>query len=119
ESLSSLQNRLKEGMDDIRHSIHHLYDTSIDIEARIDSFLSDMTDYRYEFFYDVNLELKHEEKIDLLSIGREALTNIRKHSNASESTAAIEEHPEYLTVTINDHPPLSQEVKKVMGIQSI
>lgn len=117
ESLSSLQNRLKEGMDDIRHSIHHLYDTSIDIEARIDSFLSDMTDYRYEFFYDVNLELKHEEKIDLLSIVREALTNIRKHSNASEITVVIKEHPKYLTLTIKDNGTLNQEVKKGMGIQ--
>ena len=43
---------------------------------------------------------------------REALTNIRKHSNASEITVVIKEHPKYLTLTIKDNGTLNQEVKK-------
>ncbi|CEA03503.1 Sensor histidine kinase DesK [Jeotgalicoccus saudimassiliensis] len=118
-SLKQLQDRLKIGMEDVRHSIHNLYDTSIDLEARIESYLVEMENYSKELIYDVNITLTHEEKIDMLSLVREALTNIRKHSNASAFTVIIKEHPKFLALTIKDNGNPVKEFNKGMGLQSM
>lgn len=119
QSLKMLQDRLKTGMNDIRHSIHHLYDTSIDIEARIEQYLSDMENFETYFVFDVNREFKQEEKIDILAIVRESLTNITKHSNGDEIRVIIKEHPKYLTMTIKDNGTPKTVPNKGMGIQTM
>lgn len=119
QSLKQLQGRLKDGMNDIRHSIHNLYDTSIDLEARIDSYLIEMEQYSKEFIYDVKLTMTHEQKIDMLSIVREALTNIRKHSNATAFKVVIKEHPKFLTLTVKDNGKVSDSYNTGMGLQSM
>lgn len=119
QSLKMLQDRLKTGMNDIRHSIHHLYDTSIDIEARIEQYLSDMENFETHFVFDVNREFKQEEKIDILAIVRESLTNITKHSNGDEISVIIKEHPKYLTMTIKDNGTSEAVPNKGMGIQTM
>lgn len=118
-SLKQLQDRLKIGMEDVRHSIHNLYDTSIDLEARIESYLGEMDDYSKEFIYDVNITLTHEQKIDMLSLVREALTNIRKHSNASAFKVIIKEHPKFLALTVKDNGHADKEFNRGMGLQSM
>ena len=119
DSLKMLQDRLKTGMSDIRHSIHHLYDTSIDLKARIEHYLSDMESYETSFLYDVNYDFKHEEKIDILAIVRESLTNINKHSNGNEVKVIIKEHPKYITLTIKDNGQPATVHNKGMGIQTM
>lgn len=118
-SLKQLQDRLKVGMEDVRHSIHNLYDTSIDLESRIESYLGEMDNYSKEFIYDVNIRLTHEQKIDMLSLVREALTNIRKHSNASAFKVIIKEHPKFLAMTVKDNGNADNKFSRGMGLQSM
>ncbi|MBB6424262.1 signal transduction histidine kinase [Jeotgalicoccus coquinae] len=119
ESLTQLQTRLKSGMDDVRHSIHNLYDTSIDLEARIENYMSEMKSYHGEFIYDVKLTLTREQKIDLLSLVREALTNIKKHSNAETYQIIIKEHPRFLALTVKDDGTAAGQFNRGMGLQSM
>lgn len=119
QSLKQLQHRLKDGMNDIRHSIHNLYDTSIDLESRIDGYLTEMGDYSKELIFDINMTLTHEQKIDMLSIVREALTNIRKHSNATDVKVIIKEHPKFLALTVKDNGTDNNDVSSGMGLQSM
>jgi|GEM_PF-452493 Signal transduction histidine kinase len=119
KSLKQLQERLKMGMDDVRNSIHNLYDTSIELEARIESYLAEMENYKGELIYDVKLTLTHEQKIDMLSLVREALTNIRKHSNAGAFKIVIKEHPKFLALTVKDDGSTEGYFKKGMGLQSM
>lgn len=117
--LIQLQDRLKTGMEDIRTSIHHLYDTSIDFKSRLESYLNGMTNYHTDYQYGLESQLPHELKIDLLSIVREGLTNITKHSDADSVTVMLREHPSYITILIKDNGTGEHPVNSGMGLQTI
>jgi|SRR5690625_4735024 len=119
ESLGMLQGRLKSGMDDIRMSIHHLYETSIDLKTRIEDYMEEMERFDVELYYDVDMEIGHEVKIDILSIVKEALTNVKKHSQASEVHIFIKEQNDFLTLSIKDNGRRKPEKKKGMGLLSM
>lgn len=119
-SLKTLQKRLKAGMDDIRNSIHHLYDTSIDFRSRVESYADDMRqDYDIDFQYNVDMPMSHELKLDLLSIVMESLTNIRKHSDATAVSIIVREHPEYIIIAIKDNGSNINKGPHGMGLQSM
>lgn len=119
-SLKTLQERLKSGMDDIRNSIHHLYDTSIDLRSRVESYVDDMKqDYDIDFQYNIDMPMSHELKLDLLSIVMESLTNIRKHSNATAVRIIVREHPEYIITVIQDNGSPIKKSEHGMGLQSM
>src|SRR5699024_61910 len=103
ESLGMVQGRLKSGMDDIRMSIHHLYETSIDLKTRIEDYMEEMERFDVELYYDVDMEIGHEVKRDILSIVKEALTNGKKHAQASEVHIFIKEQNDFLTLSIKDN----------------
>ncbi|MFD2831558.1 sensor histidine kinase [Corticicoccus populi] len=117
-SLKQLQGRLKSGMDDIRTSIHHLYDTSIDFKSRVEEYLSEMEHWNTDFQYQVESTLPHYLKVDLLSLIREALTNVRKHSAGDSITVLIREHPEFITVSVKDNGT-HYRPGKGMGIETM
>ncbi|MCG1009845.1 hypothetical protein J4760_07405 [Salinicoccus sp. ID82-1] len=116
QSLQLLQERLKGGMDDIRTSIHQLYETSIDLEARISDYIKEMDRYHIRLRYDVTSALDHEMKMDILSIIKESLTNIRKHSDAENVRIAIREQKDVIIISIKDDGSERPAVKKGMGL---
>lgn len=119
ESLSLLQRRLKSGMDDIRMSIHHLYETSIDLETRIEDYTNEMDGFDVNFYYDVDMDIGHEVRIDILSIVKESLTNIKKHSDASGVRIFIKEKNDFLTISIKDDGTMEPRKTKGMGLLSM
>ncbi len=119
ESLGLLQSRLKAGMDDIRMSIHHLYETSIDLETRIEDYMKEMDQSDVKFRYDVEMAIDHEVKIDILSIVKESLTNVKKHSDASDIHIFIKEQNDFLTISIKDNGSRKPKMSKGMGLLSM
>lgn len=119
ESLKQLQGRLKSGMDDIRTSIHHLYDTSVDFKGRLEEYIDEMDAYAVDYQYQIEMTLPHHLKIDLLSLIREALTNITKHSNANAVTVLLREHPEFITVSIKDNGTRYHPTNQGMGLETM
>ncbi|MFC3418900.1 sensor histidine kinase [Salinicoccus hispanicus] len=116
QSLGLLQERLKDGMDDIRTSIHQLYETSIDLEARIAEYISGMGRYQTRFRFDVTSALDHELKMDILGIVKESLNNIRKHSDAEMIRIAIREQTDFITISVKDDGSKRPIAKKGMGL---
>jgi signal transduction histidine kinase len=119
ETLKQLQTRLKSGMDDIRTSIHHLYDTSIDFKGRLEEYINEMKGYNVDYQYQIDTILPHYLKVDLLSLVRETLTNIRKHSNADKVTVILKEHPDFITISIKDNGDRYQPMNNGMGLETM
>lgn len=100
---SDLKNSLNQAMDNIRTSVHDLHDDSIDLKNSISEILNSYSDYQISFDYDLSNTIPKEIKYCYISIVKEALTNITKHSNASKINIVMREHPSFFQFTIIDN----------------
>jgi signal transduction histidine kinase len=102
-NLLELKKTLDIGMDNIRQSVHNLYDTSIDLnEALID--IIDHFNY-CTVTYDNTLQLRPTQKqcYALIAIVKEALSNVMKHSNGTHVSIILREHPQLYQLIIHDN----------------
>lgn len=103
QSLGALQQSLSAGMDEVRASIHDLHDDSVDlydeVRARVNEFTFCPVTLRY------SIENPPDKKIRyaFLSILKEGLANIARHSNASAATVVVFEHPALYQLVIRDN----------------
>lgn len=103
ESLNILQETLKNGMEDIRKSIHNLYKESLDLESKIYELGHDFPDLELDLNYKIYSELAYEMNFDILTIVSEAITNCAKHSNASKIRIALIEQNKFYSISISDN----------------
>lgn len=103
ESLNILQSTLNNGMNDIRNSIHNLYNESLDLKNRIETLCSEVPTLEIELIYKLEDNLPYDLKFDILSIIREAITNCVKHSNATELKISLLSQPKFYSIIINDN----------------
>jgi signal transduction histidine kinase len=112
EGLSSLKESLSDGMDQIRSSIHNMYDDSIDLYLQIDHLVKEFTFCPITYDYDIknqpSLQLKHS----FIAITKESLANIIRHSNATKVSIALHEHPAMYQLIIQDNGTLSDHTRK-------
>lgn len=118
-ALSQVQERLKSGMDDIRGSIHALYSTSFDLEQRLNTMLDEMVGYETKLTYKIISQLHYDLKLDLLSVAKESLTNIRKHSNATKVEIFIIENNTAITLKVMDNGTKNHNSSYGMGQHSM
>lgn len=118
-SLSSLQERLKTGMDDIRGSIHTLYSTSFDLKNRMEHLLEDMLGFETELHFKVASQLPYHVKLDLLAIAKESLTNVKKHSNGKWVAVYIIEMDNAVTLKVVDNGDKRDKSEYGMGQHSM
>lgn len=103
ENLITLKETLSSGMDSIRQSIHDLHDSSIDLHAEIYRIIKGFT------FCPVSFTDVIENKPDLpttyclLAVVKEALSNISKHSDATEVNIILREHPVLYQLILRDN----------------
>lgn len=101
--LDLLQNTLSTGMDDIRRSIHNLYNDSLDLEKRIETLCSDAVSLDIDLDYRLEEPLSYDFKFDILSIVRESITNCIKHSDATKLSIKLLTQPKFYSITIKDN----------------
>ncbi|HJE20635.1 MAG TPA: histidine kinase [Aliicoccus persicus] len=118
-SLSSLQERLQTGMDDIRSSIHSLYSTSFDLKSRTEQLLDEMYMFEKELHYKVSSQLPYQIKIDLVAIVKESLTNIKKHSDGKWVAVYIIETDKAITLKVVDNGTVKDYSEYGMGLHSM
>ena len=82
--LEQLKDTLDESMNNIRESVHDLHKESFDLKNAADNILQELTDYEVVFECDISMEADKEIKYAFLTILKEAVTNIIKHSNADK-----------------------------------
>lgn len=103
EPLDTLDSTLNSAMDSIRNSVHDLHDEAINLEEAINGLLKDFTSCHVTFQYDMCRELPREIKYSFISITKEALANVMKHSNATHVHIIMREHPALYQLCIEDN----------------
>lgn len=103
ESLLLLKESLDDAMNGIRSSVHDLRDEALDLEVSVNELLSDFSDYKTEFEYDIASPLPPPLIYCFLTITKEALSNIAKHSNADSIHISIKEYSSQYRFSILDN----------------
>lgn len=101
--LEQLADTLGEAMDSIRRSVHDLHDSSVDLEEALRSMIRDFTFCPVSLQYDMPPGLPGEVRYSLISIAREALVNISKHSSATRAEITVIAHPAFFQFIIRDN----------------
>lgn len=103
EPLNSLKETLSLAMDSIRKSVHDLHDDSVDLKGTITELLSGFSDYQINLDYDMGPFVPAPIKYCFISIVKEALSNIAKHSNATSILITLRQHPGLYQLTVTDN----------------
>ena len=103
KNLNILQKTLKNGMEDIRKSIHNLYNESLDLESQIEKLCNEVPAIDTEIIYRIEDNLSYNLKFDILSVVKEGITNCIKHSNATKLRISLFSQPKFYSIIIKDN----------------
>lgn len=121
--LDNLDISLNSAMDSIRTSVHDLHDDAVNLEEAVYEMADEFTFCPVSLTYDMGRNLPKNIKYCFLSVTKEALSNIIKHSNATNVTILMREHPALYQLCIEDNgivkPTLSPEKGSGMGLSNM
>lgn len=103
EALDNLGEALSQAMTNIRESVHNLHDESVNLKETIESIVNNFNFCNINFTYDMGTDVPHEIKFSFISIIKEGLNNIYKHSNATDASILLREHPAMYQLIIKDN----------------
>lgn len=103
DSLLLLKESLDAAMQGIRNSVHDLRDDALDLETSAKQLLEDYTAYQTYFEYDIAPELPVAVTYCFLTITKEALSNITKHSNGDTIRISMKEYTSMYRLSIADN----------------
>ncbi len=101
--LLTLKATLSEAMDSIRQSVHNLYDESVDLYAQLQELTDKFTFCGLKFDYEIQGNPDKRLKYALISIVKEALSNIVRHSDATLASVTLREHPAFYQLVVRDN----------------
>jgi signal transduction histidine kinase len=103
EGLETLNRTLTQAMDNIRQSVHDIYDQSIDLNLEIEKIIDrfQFCEVRYDYSFNSNQDKKL--KYAFIAIVKEALANVAKHSDATYVSITFREHPAFYQLVIKDN----------------
>ena len=107
-SLLSMKETLDSAMDNLRMSVHDLHDTSIDLETQLRQIVTQFESCPVSF--NIHLEGAPAAKVKyaLIAILKESLSNVSKHSKATEVKVSLIEHPGFYQMLISDNGKLTR-----------
>jgi len=100
--ISGIKETLSLAMDNIRQSVHDLRDDSVDLRGALDNIVMNV-DCDIDLDYDVSREMPGKIKYCFLTVLKEAMTNVSKHSDATSIHLAVQEHPAIYQLLIHDN----------------
>ena len=103
EPLNNLHETLDQAMTSIRESVHNLHDESVNLKETIENIVNNFNFCNIIFTYDMGTDVPHEIKFSFISIVKEGLNNIYKHSNATDASILLREHPAMYQLVIKDN----------------
>ena len=103
EGLVQIKNTLSEAMDSIRSSVHDLHDESLDLQVELQTLIKNFEFCLVKFDYDVESGLNKDVKYCFMAVVKEAFSNIIKHSNATEVSLVVREHPGLIQLVVKDN----------------
>ena len=114
EGMSTLKASLSEGMDQIRSSIHNMYDDSIDLYVQIEHLVRDFNFCPINFDYDIKDQPSSALKHSFIAIIKECLANIMRHSKATKVTIILREHPAMYQLIIQDNGTMDEQTRETL-----
>lgn len=102
-ALDDLHGTLNTAMTSIRSSVHDLHDESIDLYSAISEIIAGIDGLDITFDYDMGENIPKDIKYCFISVTKEALNNILKHSNATKMDILVREHPGFYQLQIQDN----------------
>lgn len=119
-NLKTLNDTLSQAMNNIRTSVHELYDESIDLNSQIENIVKQFTFCEISYDYHINSSPGKKLKHAFISIVKEALSNIIKHSNATHASVKLAEHPAFYQLIIRDNGKVkSYSMDDGLGLKNI
>jgi len=119
-NIQSLHETLTQAMNNIRKSVHELYDESIDLDARLREIISKFTFCDVVYNYNIDGNPGKKIKYAFISILQEALTNVMNHSDATEVKVALNEHPAMYQLIVKDNGKVKKfDPNDGLGIRSM
>lgn len=122
ENLLVLKDNLVSGMDSIRASIHDLHDDSVDVHAQLTELAHSFTFCALTLDDGVESPLPIKARYAVLAVVKEALSNIIRHSDATDASIRFIEHPRLYQLIIFDNGskrPSPAGLESGMGLESI
>ncbi|MDE6024137.1 MAG: sensor histidine kinase [Lachnospiraceae bacterium] len=102
--LASVKDSLDTAMNNIRESVHDLHDEAIDLKQAVnDAALPLEGKFRYRLEYDISTEVDRKYKYAIISIVKEGVSNIIKHSKNNLVDITLREHPAMYQIIIHDY----------------
>ncbi len=102
-SLSILKSTLSGGMNNIRDSVHDLHDESLDLYTETNALINEFGFCPISLDYDIEGGTDKKIKYAFIAIIKEALSNIMKHSDASQVRITLREHPALYQLIVKDN----------------
>ena len=106
--LDDLDHSLNQAMTSIRTSVHDLHDESLNLKEAAESLTSDFTFCPVTLNYDMGLKFRGKSNDCFISIVKEALSNVARHSNATLVQITMREHPALYQLCIEDNGTLEE-----------
>jgi len=102
DELRLVRGTLSDAMDSIRSSVHELHSEAIDLRSRLAAATDGFEFCPVSLRYDAD-ELPADVKYCFAAVVREALSNIAKHSSATEASVTVTEHPAFYQLLVTDN----------------
>lgn len=103
DSLHLIQDTLSQAMENIRNSVHNLHDDSINLQENLQALVHNFDFCQVQMEYDISTNVPAPVRYAFISITKEALTNISRHSNATFAKITLREHPAMYQLIIHDN----------------
>lgn len=116
EPLHALKDTLSHAMDEIRNSVHDLHDDSVDLKQTVSDMLSEFSGYQIHLNYDISGFVPAPVKYCFLAILKESLSNIARHSNATDISVTLQSHPSLYRLTVADNGTDIHQAPSGIGI---
>lgn len=101
--LNQLEDTLNTAMTNVRESVHDLHDESINLKDAIENLTEAFTFCPVFLEYDIGYEVPKTVKYCLITVVKEALNNVMRHSNADRVHILLREHPALYQLVIEDN----------------
>ena len=104
--LMEVRKNLDDAMNNIRSSVHDLYDESIDLQASLLEVVRPLEEsdrFELKFYYDASDSIPREVKYGIIAIVKECVSNIIKHSDNNRVDVKFNEHPSMYQLVVHDY----------------
>lgn len=102
-AIDGLKDTLDSAMNSIRESVHGIRDDSLDLKTEGKKILAPLSErFSVALDCDIGEDMPSKIKLCFISVMKEAVSNITKHSNGKKAKITLREHPSLYQLVVYD-----------------